>query len=159
MPKPSPLESRLSAALLSQNIQPTPQLLAALAQAAKPPKEPSALDKMTEAILTVCKWTSAMWGRAARTAKKLLALGLTAADILLHYGPTDPGAGVWWWWRKGTDWRNKSLTDALIAETCGMWDAQPVGSRAVAVLGESQPNPWENMLIPFSQQRAGSHGD
>lgn len=155
MPKLTPLQSRFSAACQALNIPCTPEHLAALAQAAKPPKEPSVLDKMTEAILQVCKWTAAMWGRASRTAKKLIALGLTAADILLHYGPQDPGAGVWWWWRKGTDWRNKTLIAEHIAETCGQWEGRKIEPRASAPMPEASQSTLVQAQWLLAQQGMG----
>jgi len=122
MRKLSPVEARIAAVLKGFDVVLTDSQVAAVALAARPIKEPSELDNITTAVLETCKWTHAMWGRAARTSKKLLAVGIKPDDIRLHYGAQDPGTGVWWWWRKGTDFRNKGLNAEIIAETCGQWE-------------------------------------
>lgn len=107
----------------------------ALAQAAlaKPSKDPTLLQEMTQAIIELCGWTTAMWGRATASAKKILAQGKTVAELILHYGLTDPGSDVWWWYRDGDFRKKDGLWGEWIVDSLAKWD-----NRAVPVVTQSR---------------------
>lgn len=127
MPKISKTESNIRATLLQHGVAPTDPLVAALVAAARPERELTDLQKMTNVMLEVSRWPTAKYPRALKAAQAMLKEGYTPEEVQLHYGFKDPGAGQWWFRRQGCDWRWKQdPTPDIILETCKKWEASPV---------------------------------
>ena len=133
MSKLTATEARLAAAIRSQGYPITDQQVHEVTLQCKVEKQPTELQKMTSAMLEVSRWSDSKFPRALKSAQAMLKEGKTAEEVIIHYGFKDPGAGQWWWRRKGVDFRNRNNADPtpeIIVETCKKWTASPMQAPA-----------------------------